>query len=186
MVSKTPTFEIGQRVVYPSQGVGTIRAIEERPFRGQNVPYYVIYLDSGDMTVMAPVQKAAELGLRATVDEKAAMDALDFIGGNFEPNPSDWKLRYQINMDLLKKGNIRDIAAIVHSLYNRQKVKELPILEKKLYESVVSLFEDELSYALKKNKEEIESMIQERLEHDSFSGESEEGDELDTLDEEDE
>jgi CarD family transcriptional regulator len=82
----------------------------------------------------------------------------------FEPIPSDWKLRYQLNLDLLKKGSIRDIATIVRSLYHRSKVKELPIQEKKLYDSAQKLLEDELSIALRKTKQEVENLIHERLE----------------------
>jgi CarD family transcriptional regulator len=158
------TFKVGQKVVYPSQGVGIIERIDEKPFRGETVAYYVIYIEATDMTVMTPVQKALELGIRPTVNAKLAQEAMEYIGGEFEPNPSDWKLRYQINLDLLKKGDIKDIATIVRSLYNRSKVKELPIMERKLYESALGLFEDEVAFALRKSREEIETMILERLE----------------------
>jgi CarD family transcriptional regulator len=116
------------------------------------------------MTIMAPVEKALELGIRSTVDEQEAMQALVLIGEAFEPNPSDWKLRYQMNLDLLKKGSVHDIAKIVRSLYHRSKVKELPILEKKLYDSAQNLLEEELSISLGKTRKEVGTMIHERLE----------------------
>jgi len=157
-------FVVGQKVVYPSQGVGIIQAIEHRQFNGTEVPYYVIYIEVTDMTIMAPVEKAEELGIRATVSEEEAMNALVLMGEEFEPNPSDWKLRYQQNLDLLKKGSIQDIAKIVRSLYHRSKVKELPILEKKLYDSAQALLEDELSISLQKSKKEVEELIHAHLE----------------------
>jgi len=163
-MSKPTNFAVGQKVVYPSQGVGIIKAIEERPFNGAQVSYYVIYIEASDMTIMAPVEKAGDLGIRATVGHDEAMQALTLIGEAFEPNPSDWKLRYQMNLDLLKKGSIEDIAKIVRSLYNRSKVKELPILEKKLYDSAQNLLEDELSISLDRPKKDVEAMIHERLE----------------------
>jgi len=92
------------------------------------------------------------------------MGALALMSEKFEPNPSDWKLRYQMNLDLLKKGSIQDIAKIVRSLYNRSKVKELPILEKKLYDSAQALLEDELSISLNKSKKDVAEVIHERLE----------------------
>ena len=163
-MSKTKTFQVDQRVVYPSQGVGVIKSIEQKKFKGARVPYYVIYIEASDMTIMSPVDKAAELGIRSTVSKDEAMKALDLIGQEFEPMPSDWKLRYQMNLDLLKKGSIRDIASIVRSLYHRSKVKELPILEKKLYDSAQRLLEDELSISLRKSKKEVEDLIHEHLE----------------------
>jgi CarD family transcriptional regulator len=157
-------FQIDQRVVYPSQGVGVIRAIEEKSFKENNIPYYVIYLEVSDMTIMVPVDKAVGLGIRPIVAKEEALKALELISEEYEPVPSDWKLRYQTNMDLLKKGRIIDIATIVRSLYHRSKVKELPILERKLYDSALILLEDEVSYSLRKPKDEVENMIFTRLE----------------------
>ncbi|MDR2796040.1 MAG: CarD family transcriptional regulator [Spirochaetaceae bacterium] len=165
MADKKYPFKLKQKVVYPSQGVGVINSIIERDLHGEKVPYFVIYLEVTDMTILTPVDKAEELGIRAIVPVEEAQKALEFIGEAFEPIPSDWKLRYQMNMDLLKKGTIMDIASIVRSLYHRSKVKELPIMERKLYDSAKKLFEDELAFALKKTKEETEILIHNRLEN---------------------
>jgi CarD family transcriptional regulator len=157
-------FQVDQKVVYPSQGVGVIRSIEEKSFKDQKIPYYVIYLEVSDMTVMVPVDKAEGLGIRPIVAKEEALRALELISEDYDPIPSDWKLRYQMNLDLLKKGSVTDIATIVRSLYHRSKVKELPILERKLYDSALKLLEDEVSFSLRKNKEEVENMIFTRLE----------------------
>jgi CarD family transcriptional regulator len=164
-MSKTPkAFQVDQKIVYPSQGVGVIKSIEEKPFKEQKILYYVIYLEVSDMTIMVPVDKAEGLGIRPIVAKDEALRALELISEDYEPIPSDWKLRYQMNLDLLKKGSVMDIAAIVRSLYHRSKVKELPILERKLYDSALKLLEDEVSFSLRKNKEEVENMIFTRLE----------------------
>ena len=68
--------------------------------------YYKIYLDVSDMYVMVPVDKAANLGIRPIVSAEEAQKSLDLIGEDFEPPTSDWKLRYQMNLELLKKGTI--------------------------------------------------------------------------------
>ncbi|MDR0388172.1 MAG: CarD family transcriptional regulator [Treponema sp.] len=159
-----PVFCVDQQVVYPSQGVGIIKSIETKDFKNDKVLYYVIYLEVSDMTIMIPVDKAEELGIRAIVPQEEAEKALDLIGEDYEPIPSDWKLRYQQNLDLLKKGRVTDIAAIVRSLYHRSKVKELPILERKLYDNALKLLEDEITFSLQKSKEEVETMIFTRLE----------------------
>jgi CarD family transcriptional regulator len=163
-MSKAKSFQVDQKVVYPSQGVGIIKSIVQKKFNGAKIPYYIIYIEASDMTIMAPVDKAAELGIRSTVSREEAQKALALMSEEFEPNPTDWKVRYQLNLDLLKKGSIKDIATIVRSLYHRSKIKELPILEKKLYDSAQKLLEDELSIALRKTKQEVENMIHERLE----------------------
>ena len=157
-------FQIDQKIVYPSHGVGIITDVFEKAFRGEPMLYYKIYIESSDMIVMVPVEKAEELGIRAVVSAEEAQQALDLLSDDFEPITSDWKLRYQMNLDLLKKGTIADIARIVRCLYNRSKVKELPILERKLYDSAKQLLIDEISLSMKKNEKEIESAVHTKLE----------------------
>lgn len=157
-------FNVDQQVVYPSQGVGKVTEIFERTFNGAQILYYKIHIEASDMTVMVPVEKAEDLGIRQIVSAQEAEEALKLLSDDFEPITSDWKLRYQTNLDLLKKGTVKDIATIVRCLYNRSKVKELPILERKLYDSAKKLLEDEISFALGKTAKEIESEIHTRLE----------------------
>jgi CarD family transcriptional regulator len=164
MSRSSKNFQVDQKVVYPSQGVGIVKSIEEKDFKEKKIPYYVIYLEVSDMTIMVPVDKAEGLGIRPIVPKDEALKALELMSENYEPIPSDWKLRYQMNLDLLKKGSVTDIATIVRSLYHRSKVKELPILERKLYDSALKLLEDEVSYSLRKPREEVENMIFTRLE----------------------
>ncbi len=157
-------FKVDQWIVYPSQGVGRILEIKEKAFKNSKLLYYTIYLEFSDMTVMVPVTKAIELGIRAIVPKDQAENALAFISEEYAPIPTDWKLRYQMNLDLLKKGSVLDIASVVRSLYHRSKIKELPILERKLYDSALNLLQDEISFSLGKDKDEIAELIRARLE----------------------
>ncbi len=158
------TFKEKQQLVYPLQGVGQVLSIEEKEFKEEKILYYIIYLEVSDMTVMVPVDKAEELGIRAIVSKKEANQALGLIAEDYEPAPTDWKLRYQMNLDLLKQGSISDIATVVRALYHRSKVKELPILERKLFDSALKLLVDEVSFSLNKSKDKVEDMIFEKLE----------------------
>ncbi|MDC7235295.1 MAG: CarD family transcriptional regulator [Spirochaetales bacterium] len=157
-------FKAKQEVVYPTQGVGHIEKIEEKEFKGKKILYYVIYLEVSDMTVMVPVDKAEELGLRAIVSPAEAKKALEIITKEYEPVPTDWKMRYQMNVDLLKKGEVTDIATVVTTLYHRSKIKELPILERKLYDSALKLLIDEISFSIGKSKDDVEQLIFSKLE----------------------
>ena len=157
-------FKIDQKIVYPSQGVGRILEIFEKQFNDKTTQYYKIYIDVSDMIVMVPVDNAAKLGIRPIVSAEEALAALESLGENIEPVTSDWKLRYQMNLDLLKKGSIADIASIVRCLYHRSKVKELPILERKLYDSAKKLLIDEITAATCKNEKDVEGMVHAKLE----------------------
>ena len=156
-------YKVGQQVVYPLQGVGNVERIEERTFRDQTLLYYIVYLEVSDMTVMVPTDKTEELGIRAIVPKTEANKALKLITEEDEPIPTDWKLRYQMNLDLLKEGAVTDIATVVRALYHRSQIKELPILERKLYDTALKLLVDEVSFSLDKEKDKVEEMIFERL-----------------------
>lgn len=164
MAKPKTEFSLNQKIVYPSQGVGKIVDIFKKDFNGEEVYYYKIYLDVSDMNVMVPVANSAAIGIRAIVSAEQAQQALDMIGQDFEPPTSDWKLRYQTNLELLKKGTINDIAEIVRSLYHRSKVKELPILERKLYDNAKKLLIDEISDAMGISDAEVEKKLLEKLE----------------------
>ena len=157
-------FSVDQKVVYPSQGVGIVTEVFEKTFKEKTIPYYKIYIEASDMVVMVPVDKAEELGIRQIVAPNEAEEALNLLADHFEPITSDWKVRYQMNLDLLKKGTVKDIATIVRCLYNRSKVKELPILERKLYDSAKKLLEDEIAFSLGKSEKEVEALIHAKLE----------------------
>ncbi len=159
-------YKSGQEIVYPLQGVGHIQSIEERPFLDGNLLYYIVYIEVSDMTIMVPVDRADELGIRAIVSKKESQKALKLIAADYEPIPTDWKMRYQMNLDLLKKGSILDIATVVRALYHRSQIKELPILERKLYDSALNLMISEISFSMDKSKEEIESLIMSKMEKD--------------------
>ncbi len=161
---KKTEYKVKQQIVYPSQGVGVITEIFEKEFNDEKSLYYKIYIEVSDMVVMVPVNHANDLGIRPIVEAKEAKKALNLLSEDFEPITSDWKLRYQMNLDLLKKGTIADIAKIVRCLYNRSKIKELPIQERKLYDSARKLLIDEISIALGKDEKEVEGMIHVKLE----------------------
>jgi len=170
---KNTTFKKLQQIVYPLQGVGQIQDIIEMDFKGEKTLYYVIYLPVSDMTVKIPVDRAEEHGIRAIVPKEEAEAALNLFSEDFEPVSADWKMRYQMNLDLLKKGSIRDIASVVRTLYARKKVKELPIMERKLYDSALQLLVDEVSFSLNIKTKEVEELVFSKLELDNDSGDDE-------------
>lgn len=153
-------------MVYPIQGVGKINEIETREFKGKELLYYVIVLDQGEMILRVPVDKAEGLGIRPIVTKDVAQKALKSISKTPQAGPTDWKQRYNMNLDLLKNGHINDISEVVAKLYHRSKVKELPVQERKLYDDALKLLVDEVSYSLVKTKDEVEELVFCQLEKD--------------------
>ena len=157
-------FTVGQHVVYPQQGMGIIRSIEEKKHGGATEKYYSIYLKNSDMNIMIPVNRAASIGIRSVVTAEEAKAAIDGIQGKVRSSTQDWKQRLHQSQELLNDGAIASIAKVVQTLYHRSKIKELPIQEKRIYEGALSLLIEESSLALNLGEEEISALILERLE----------------------
>lgn len=77
-------LEIGDRVIHPRYGVGTIGAIEERVQDGQCRSYYVIPKPSICSTIFVPVDSADELGLRPVSTPDKLREALSILAGEFD------------------------------------------------------------------------------------------------------
>ena len=58
------TFQVGEKVVYPNHGVGTIENISSRAFGAQSERFYLLRLSPSRMTVMVPFSHVGDVGLR--------------------------------------------------------------------------------------------------------------------------
>ena len=56
-------FKVGDNIVYPMHGAGTIESIEEKNILGENQKYYIINMP-GEVKVMVPTVKAESNGVR--------------------------------------------------------------------------------------------------------------------------
>ena len=77
---------------------------------------------------------------------------------------NNWKIRYQENEEKLRSGDIKDTIEVARSLFTRNKLKELSASEKRLYEKAYMFIVNEISIALKKDRDEIEDIVSNALE----------------------
>ena len=62
-------FKVGDRAVYPAQGVGIVESIEAREFSGEKHKFYVLRIIDNDMTIMVPVGNASLVGMRTLISK---------------------------------------------------------------------------------------------------------------------
>ena len=158
-MEKNLSFNIGDIVVYPQQGIGKINNIVQYERGGELVDYFEIFIDNESLVYMIPIAKAVGVGLRHLSSETEIDNALEVISHKAPRSSTDWKARYQANHQLIKEGSITSIAKIVHTLYYRSMIKELPLLERKLYDNTLNILIKESALVLHKDKEEIETLI---------------------------
>ena len=63
-------YKVGDKVVYPHHGAGTVVKKEKREVLGQKREYLTIQILHNDMTVKVPGENAEQVGLRTVIDEE--------------------------------------------------------------------------------------------------------------------
>jgi CarD family transcriptional regulator len=131
-VGASITFQIGEKVVYPNHGVGTIENISSRPFGNRLERFYLLRLSSNQLTVMVPFSHAGDVGLRRVTKNGELTRVLQYLAEGRVKCSQDWKDRYKENCEKMNGGSITAIAEVFKSLLIVQSDKPLSFREKKM------------------------------------------------------
>src|ERR1700693_3159565 len=110
------TFQIGDKVVYPNQGVGTIENISIRSFGAASERFYLLRLGCKAMTVMVPFSNAADIGLRRVTKDREISRILSFLSNGWCSINPDWKVRFKENTDKMQSGDLLRAAEVFKGL----------------------------------------------------------------------
>jgi CarD family transcriptional regulator len=157
-------YEVGDKVVYPHHGAGTIMRIEQKEILGQMRDYLTIQILHNDMTVMVPVENADKAGLRKVVDAVVIDEVLEVLCGDPTKMPKNWSRRYKHNRDKLKTGDIFEVAEVVRNLAIRHADKGLSTGEKQMFTKAKRILASELMYARDFKEEEAVAFLDKVLE----------------------
>ena len=156
-------FKVGDNIVYPMHGAGTIESIEEREVLGETKKYYIMKMPVGDIKVMVPTQNAEVIGVRDVIGNESCKGVLDVFDNNTQIVTSNWNKRYRDNMEKMKSGDIFEVAEVVRSLTFKQKEKGLATGEKKMLSNAKQILVSELVLAENQSRENVEKMIDSRI-----------------------
>ena len=159
-------FSVGDKIVYPMHGAGTIDSIEEKDILGEKQSYYILKMPS-DVKVMIPTAKAEEVGVRNIIDKQSAEKVFKILGQDETEMDKNWNKRYRNNMDKMKSGDIYEVADVVRNLSFKQKEKGLSTGEKKMLNNAKQILVSELALAEDSSVENIEEQVDTRI-NDSF------------------
>lgn len=155
-------FNIGDKIVYPMHGAGTIDAIEEKNILGEKHNYYIIKMP-GEVKVMVPTDKAEEVGVRNIINKEEAAKVMSVLGENETEMSTNWNKRYRDNMDKMKSGDIYEVADVVRNLSFKQKEKGLSTGEKKMLNNAKQILVSELVLAEHASQEEVEKLVDNKI-----------------------
>jgi CarD family transcriptional regulator len=156
-------FQIGEKVVYPNQGIGTIENISTRSFGAQFERFYLLRLTYTSMTVMVPFSHVEEIGLRKVTRNCDVARVLAFLAEKQPKIKSDWKDRFKENSEKMRHGSLLDIAEVMKTLLMLQSEKPLSFREKKMLQRSRHMLITELSICRGCKEADALDMLQKAL-----------------------
>lgn len=138
-------FKIGDKIIYPNQGLGVIEDIQEENYFGENFRIYHVRILTNNTLVLVPSSSALEIGIRKPVSEEGLDEIYAFMKNGRVDVTMNWKGRYKEHISLMKSGLILDMAFVLKSLYYLNLIKPLSFREKKMMEKAKDLIVKEIS-----------------------------------------
>lgn len=139
------TFQVGERVVYPNHGIGTIENISTRVFGPKTEHFYLLRLAASSLTVMIPFSHVSDVGLRRVTRNSDIQRTLDFLSSGRCTQCADWKDRFKENTEKMRVGALLEVAEVLKGLLVQQKSKPLSFREKKMLDRARHMILTEIS-----------------------------------------
>ncbi|HJU48028.1 MAG TPA: CarD family transcriptional regulator [Gaiellaceae bacterium] len=156
-------FEVGDKVVYPHHGAGTIVSKETKIVLGKQREYLTIKILHNEMTVNVPCDNAEKVGLRGVIDQRMVDVVVKALSGSSTEMPKNWNRRFKHNRDKMKTGDILELAEVVRNLALRDHEKGLSTGEKQMYVKAKKILASELMYAKDMDEEQAALWLDEVL-----------------------
>lgn len=152
-------FNIGDKVVYPMHGAGTIVGIEKKEILGQIKEYYTMKMPIGDMQVMIPVDSIKTIGVRFIVKDYELEEVIKALSSEIEVVSGNWNKRYRENLEKIKSGNISEVALVIKELCYRDREKGLSTGERKMLNNARQILISEISLVKGIKSSEVEKLM---------------------------
>lgn len=157
------TFQIGEKVVYPNHGVGTIENISARSFGNQFERFYLLRLSYSSMTVMVPFSHVSDVGLRKVTRNGEVARVLAYLSQGACLCSHDWKNRFKENSEKMQHGSLLEVAEVLKTLVILQSQKPLSFREKKMLDRARHMLITEVSTSRGLKESEAEDLLAKSL-----------------------
>lgn len=155
-------FDVGDKVVYPMHGAGTIDSIDKKNILDEEVEYINISMPGG-VKVMVPRNQAAKQGLRNIISQDEVEKVFCILETDETAMSDNWNKRYRDNMEKMKSGDIYEVADVVRNLSFKQKEKGLSTGEKKMLNNAKQILVSELVLVENTTSNEMEQLVDNKI-----------------------
>jgi CarD family transcriptional regulator len=156
-------FDVGDKVVYPHHGAGTVVSKDVKIVLGEEREYLTIKILHNEMTVNVPVDNCDKVGLRGVIDLEMVEVVVKVLLGGSTEMPKNWNRRFKHNRDKMKTGDILELAEVVRNLALRDHEKGLSTGEKQMYVKAKKILASELMYAKEMDEDQAHEWLEDVL-----------------------
>lgn len=158
----TTPFKVGDKAVYPAQGVAEVVGIDTKEIMGTSQTFYVLRVMDSDKRIMIPVTNVDNVGLRMVMGDKELEEVYDILRErDVDLNQQTWNRRYRAYLEKIQTGSPYEIAEVLRDLNLLKFQKTLSFGERKMLDKAQRLLVQEMAVA----KEVTEAAVIEELEH---------------------
>jgi CarD family transcriptional regulator len=159
--SRNRSFKVGDRAVYPSQGISEVVGIDERKIGDFCQKFYILEVVDSGRTIMVPVDKAASVKLRPIVSKAEAEEIYHILETKERVKHRNWNQRNTWFIEKIKTGKLENIAMVMRELCLSKQEKALPYAERQVFNTARNLLIQELAEAESRRPDEVESKLDE-------------------------
>lgn len=157
-------FNIGDKIVYPNQGVGVIDFIEEKEFKGRMEKYYKIHLINNTMRLSLPLSRAISANMRLISDSETLDSKLncmkDYVKEVEKLARINYKERNEIYSTKVKSGTLEDLLEIISNLTELKTIHNLNSMEKMILRNTKKILIDEIAQSKKISIDEASCLLE--------------------------
>ena len=158
-------FKVGDKVVYPSQGVSVVEQISKEVLAGTEMKCYHLRLVGSDSKVMVPIDNSERVGLRPLSEKKQVKKVMRRLKAAEGENAEDWKDRYRANLERIKTGDLDEIVDVLLCLAEVASRKTLSFRERKMYDHARQLLVNEVAEVDRRDVVKVEQQVEDALGH---------------------
>lgn len=152
-------LNVGDRVVYPNQGLCAVTDIKTEEIAGQKLVFVSLtFLETG-AKVKVPKDKLAKNGVRRVSSAEDVKGVFEFLRSDSERASLDWKKRARTNTERLSVGGLIGLAEVVKGLQVLSELRPLPPKEREQYNDARHLFVTELAAAMSSSDADAEDAL---------------------------
>jgi CarD family transcriptional regulator len=158
------TFSVGDNVVHPHHGPGTISAVEQRELLDGKKQYFIIEIPASGLTAYVPRRKLAQIGVRAAISRSKLPSVMSKLGSRPQRLPKDYKERQELVGERLRTGKTLKVAAVLRDLAWHKHRGHLTKKDTDQFRQGRDRLASELALVLGSEISDMEQMIDDALE----------------------